>query len=115
MQGLANLPTSCARSWYSALAICTRGSCGSSAGRPPLRGEDATEHPPKAGQGTTDNGFGLLFNWNRLGDGEHTVVAYVDGVEWQRATVRVTTLGAEILRGAEGSVWWRTFRVPARR
>ena len=52
--------------------------------------------------GDTDNGFGLLFNWNLLGDGEHAVVAYVDGVELGRATVRVTTLGQEFLRGAEG-------------
>ena len=52
--------------------------------------------------GDTDNGFGLLFNWNLLGDGEHEVVAYVDAVELGRATVRVTTLGHEFLRGAEG-------------
>ncbi len=52
--------------------------------------------------GDTDNGFGLLFNWNLLGDGEHTVVAYVDEEELGRATVRVTTLGQEFLRGAEG-------------
>ncbi len=52
--------------------------------------------------GDTDNGFGLLFNWNLLGDGEHAVVAYVDGEELGRATVRVTTLGVEFLRGAEG-------------
>ena len=52
--------------------------------------------------GDTDNGFGLLFNWNLLGDGEHEVVAYVDGQELGRATVRVTTLGHEFLREAEG-------------
>ena len=52
--------------------------------------------------GDTDNGFGLLFNWNLLGDGEHVVVARVDGEELGRATVRVTTLGVEFLRGAEG-------------
>ena len=52
--------------------------------------------------GDVDNGFGLLFNWNLLGDGEHTVVAWVDAVELGRATVRVTTLGHEFLRGAEG-------------
>ena len=52
--------------------------------------------------GDTDNGFGLLFNWNRLRDGEHEVVAYVDDVELSRATVRVTTLGVEFLRGVEG-------------
>ena len=52
--------------------------------------------------GDVDNGFGLLFNWNLLGDGEHEVVAYVDGEELGRATVRVTTLGVEFLRGVEG-------------
>ena len=52
--------------------------------------------------GDTDNGFGVLFNWNRLGDGEHTVVAWVDGEELGRATVQVTTLGQEFLRGVEG-------------
>ena len=52
--------------------------------------------------GDTDNGFGLLFNWNLLGEGEHEVVAYVDDVELGRATVRVTTLGEEFLRGVEG-------------
>ena len=52
--------------------------------------------------GDTDNGFGLLFNWNLLGDGEHEVVAYVDGEELGWAVVRVTTLGAEFLEGAAG-------------
>ena len=52
--------------------------------------------------GDTANGFGLLFNWNLLGEGEHEVVAYVDGEELGRATVRVTTLGAEFVRGVTG-------------
>ena len=52
---------------------------------------------------TADNGFGLLFNWNLLGDGEHEVVALVDGVELDRATVMVTTLGAEFLRDVTGT------------
>ena len=52
--------------------------------------------------GDTNNGFGLLFNWNLLGDGEHAVVAYVDEEELGRATVRVTTLGEEFLRGVVG-------------
>ena len=53
--------------------------------------------------GDTDNGFGLLFNWNLLGDGEHEVVAYVDEMELGWATVRVTPLGAEFLEGAAGA------------
>ena len=62
--------------------------------------------------GDTDNGFGLLFNWNRLGAGEHEVVAYVDGVELGRATVQVTTLGHEFLRGAEGECVVANFPMP---
>ena len=53
--------------------------------------------------GDTDNGFGLLFNWNLLGDGTHSVVALVDGLEWSRTTVTVTTLGAEFLRDVTGT------------
>ena len=52
--------------------------------------------------GDIDNGFGLLFNWNLLRDGEHDVVALVDGVELGRARVTVTTLGQEFLRGVAG-------------
>ena len=62
--------------------------------------------------GDTDNGFGLLFNWNLLGAGEHTVIAYVDGAELGRATVRVTTLGHEFLRGAEGECVVDDFPMP---
>ena len=43
--------------------------------------------------GDTDNGFGLLFNWNKLGNGTHTVRALADGVEFGSATVTVTTFG----------------------
>ena len=62
--------------------------------------------------GDTDNGFGLLFNWNLLGEGEHAVVAYVDGMELGRATVRVTTLGHEFLRGVEGECVVEDFPMP---
>ncbi len=49
--------------------------------------------------GDIDNGFGLLFNWNQLGDGRHTVRALADGVEFARSTFTVTTLGEEFVRG----------------
>ena len=45
--------------------------------------------------GDTDNGFGLLFNWNRLGDGQHTVRALADGEAFAHSTFTVTTLGEE--------------------
>ena len=73
--------------------------------------------------GDTDNGFGVLVNWNLLDDGEHAVrvlvnglalgtrvvpgigvvPAMVDGIEIGRATVTVTTLGAEFVEGLQGS------------
>jgi hypothetical protein len=40
-----------------------------------------------------NNGFGLLVNWNLLGDGTHIVRALRDGVEFARAAVVVATLG----------------------
>ena len=65
--------------------------------------------------GDTDNGFGLLFNWNRLEAGEHEVVAYVDAAELGRATVVVTTLGHEFLRGVEGECVVEDFPSPGER
>ena len=62
--------------------------------------------------GDTDNGFGLLYNWNRLGDGPHQVTAYADGVEFVTVTVTVTTLGEEFLRGASGTFPLPDFPTP---
>jgi subtilisin-like proprotein convertase family protein len=52
--------------------------------------------------GDIDNGFGLLWNFNLLGDGVHTVRALADGEEFARADFQVATLGVEFLRGAQG-------------
>ena len=54
--------------------------------------------------GDTLNGFGMLYNWNRLGDGTHTVRLLVDGEEYATATVQVTTLGQEVRRGLQKEV-----------
>ena len=52
--------------------------------------------------GDRDNGFGLVFNWNRLSDGKHTMRAMADGTEFWSATFRVTTFGVEFLTDAQG-------------
>ncbi len=62
--------------------------------------------------GDTDNGFGLLFNWNHLGDGIHTVRAFADGIEFATVTVIVTTLGKEFLRDTNGEVQVSDFPTP---
>ncbi len=54
--------------------------------------------------GDTDTGFGVLVNWNLLGDGDHAVIVLVDGIELGRAPVTVTMLGAEFVEGLQGSV-----------
>ena len=53
--------------------------------------------------GDTNNGFGLLINWNILGNGPRTIVAFADGVEFARATFTVATLGQEFLTGTSGA------------
>ena len=57
--------------------------------------------------GDTDNGFSLLWNWNNLGAGTHTVRALIDGVEFANTTVQVTTFGEPFLWGLSG-----TFELP---
>lgn len=52
--------------------------------------------------GDANNGWGLLFNTNLLGDGQHTVRALVDGVELGQASFSVATLGGDFLRGLKG-------------
>lgn len=52
--------------------------------------------------GDEDNGFGLLWNWNLLGPGRHTVRVLDNGVEFARATFTVVSAGEELLRGLSG-------------
>ena len=62
--------------------------------------------------GDTDNGFGLLFNWNLLGDGQYRIVVFADGDEFDSATVTVTTLGEEFVRGTAGAYVLEDFPGP---
>ena len=52
--------------------------------------------------GDSDNGFGLLVNYNNLGDGPHTVALYADGIIQTQVSFNVTTLGTDFLRGVTG-------------
>ena len=70
----------------------------------PYRAGYPTTRPDTQGVcGDTDNGFSLLWNWNNLGPGTHTVRALIDGVEFANTTVRVTTFGEQVLRGVSGT------------
>lgn len=61
----------------------------------------------------TNNGFGLLMNWNRLDDGPHTVRVLADGVEFGRSQFTVVTLGEEFLTGVRGDLPVKDFPVPS--
>ena len=68
--------------------------------------------------GDTDNGFSFLWNWSNNGDGEHTVRALSDGVEFGTATVTVTTFSTDVSTRYSGFVYSysRQFsQLPARR
>ena len=52
--------------------------------------------------GDANNGFSLLFNWNLLGAGMHTVRALADGEEFANVTFTVSTLGLEATEFATG-------------
>ena len=52
--------------------------------------------------GDTDNGFGLLINYNNLGNGPHTVTLYADGEVATQVHFNVQTLGTDFLRGVTG-------------
>ena len=46
-------------------------------------------------------GFVAIWNWGNLGDGEHTAIAYDDGVEFARSTFTVTTPGTGLPQRSE--------------
>ena len=60
--------------------------------------------------GTIQNGFITQTNWNHLGAGLHTAVAYDDGVEFARSTFTVGTTATEFLSGVEAD--WRVADFP---
>lgn len=53
--------------------------------------------------GDSDNGFGLLYNFNLLGNGAHTVKLFADNVQIASTAFTVTTLGAEFRTGLSGT------------
>ena len=71
----------------------------------PLRAAYGTEREAAVQQrcGHSDAGFSLLWNWNNLGPGTHTVRALIDGREFANTTVRVTTFGVPFRPGLSGT------------
>lgn len=63
-----------------------------------------------------DNGFGVTFNWNSLGDGTHVLKAFADDVEFANVNFVVTTLdlGVEYPLGLSGEYVLQHFPVHGR-
>ena len=61
---------------------------------------------------SADVGFVAIWNWGNLGDGEHTAVAYDDGVKFAESTFTVTTPGTGFLTGASKRVTVDDFPMP---
>lgn len=73
-------------------------------GGPPKQAAYGTSRADTASVcGDTDNGFGLLYNYNLLGPGTHTARIYADGELFATRTFTVTTLGGEFRTGLGGS------------
>ena len=80
---------------------------------PPIAAASGTARADTAAVcGHSATGFGLLLNWNLLGDGEHVVELLVDGVAVAQSTVRVTTLGEEYVVGLRGTYTLAGFPTP---
>lgn len=52
--------------------------------------------------GKSNTGYGLAYNWSRLGDGLHTLRVLADGVELEWVNFQVTTFGVPYLQGITG-------------
>ena len=76
---------------------------------PLLYGSERTDVRNVGSCPDADVGFVAVMNWGNLGDGEHTAVAYDDGVEFARSTFTVVTTGEKFLEGARARVSVRDF------
>ena len=62
--------------------------------------------------GTENNGFIAQINWNHLGSGRHTMVAYDNGEEFARSTFTVGSADEEFLRSVEAECRVPDFPTP---
>lgn len=69
---------------------------------PLLYGSERSDVRDAGACDSADVGFVTLWNWAELGEGEHTAVAYDNGVEFARSTFTVASLGEAFVRGASG-------------
>ncbi len=82
-------------------------------GGPLLATAQGTDRPDTAATcGRANTGFGLIYNWNRVGDGVHNLRAFADGVAFADVNFTVATLGGEFLTGLAGQYTVPDFPAP---
>ena len=79
---------------------------------PLLYGTERTDVRDAGACSDADVGFVAIWNWGNLGDGEHTAVAYDDGVPFAESTFTVTTPGDDFLEGVSKQVTVEDFPHP---
>lgn len=52
--------------------------------------------------GDTNNGFGIVYNWNELGTGKHKITVFADGIAFVSVQFKVTSLTSNYLTGVSG-------------
>lgn len=65
-------------------------------------GTPRADTEPVCGIGNIATGFSLLYNFNLLEKGTHSVAVIADGIAFGRATFKTTNLGGEYLSGLVG-------------
>lgn len=78
-------------------------------GLPQTTGAGTSREDTRSVCGRADTGFGLLFNFNRLDPGAHSLTAYADGVAFQTVEFRTLDFGADFLRGVRARYPLRNF------
>jgi hypothetical protein len=74
---------------------------------PVVYGSDREDTRPVCND--ANNGYVLLWNWNLLGDGRHTIQVFDDGVPFASATFTVVTPGEEFFTQGRATITVRNF------
>ncbi len=70
---------------------------------PLLHGAERKDVQDAGACDSAEVGFVSIMNWGNLGAGTHTAVVYDDGVEFDRSTFTVVTIGEAFLQGQQAS------------
>ena len=94
--------------WHCSASVIQVAIDGMSAGKAGY-GTPRADTASVCGSGNTNTGFSLLFNFNLLANGRHSIVATADGVAFGSSSFTSVNLGVEYLTGVAGKYALRNF------